>query len=49
VDYSATGTVDAHLGLTFHPGGGVMGRERGAHAPVLSVANNATFPVDLTR
>ncbi|MCA9751871.1 MAG: hypothetical protein KC591_06745 [Gemmatimonadetes bacterium] len=46
---TATGTVDAHLGLTFYPGGGVFGPDARPFAPVQTTANNATFSVDLTR
>lgn len=46
---TATGTVDAHLGLTFYPGGRVMNRDLDRFAPVQTVANNAAFSVDLTR
>jgi hypothetical protein len=46
---TSTGTVDAHLGLTFYPGGGVMSRKMDAFAPVQTAANNSTFSVDLTR
>lgn len=42
-----TGTVDAYLGLEFYPGGGAKrGRK---YRPVLPVASNATFSVDLFR
>jgi hypothetical protein len=46
---TATGTVDAHLGLTFYPGGAVLRAEPDAFAPVMTVANNPTFSVDLKR
>lgn len=46
---TSTGTVDAHLGLSFYPGRGVLQRDEDTFAPVLSVANNPTFSVDLTR
>lgn len=42
-----TGTVDAYLGLEFYPGGGAKrGRK---YRPLLPVASNATFSVDLYR
>jgi hypothetical protein len=42
-----TGTVDAYLGLTFYPGG--ISTRQNQFAPLLPVANNTTFSVDLSR
>lgn len=44
---TATGTVDAYLGISVFPGR--PGRPRGAARPVLPIANNPEFPVDLRR
>lgn len=46
---TSTGTVDAHLGLTWYPGRHVLDADAYRFAPVLTSANNATFPVDLAR
>jgi hypothetical protein len=46
---SDTGTLDAYLGIVFYPGGGVSRARSNAYAPVLPVANNPTFPLDLRR
>ena len=45
---TATGTVDAYLGIAFHLGRRATGPP-GRFAPVLPVANNPEFPVDLRR
>lgn len=44
---TATGTVDAYLGVVFYPGGGASKRTPSRFSPVLAVANNPTFPVNL--
>jgi len=46
---TATGTVDAYLGLTFYPGHSAMRAARGRFSPFTSVANNPTFAVNLQR
>jgi hypothetical protein len=46
---SDTGTLDAYLGVVFYPGGGVSRARSNAYAPVLPVANNPTFSLDLRR
>jgi hypothetical protein len=46
---SDTGTLDAYLGIAFYPGGGVCRARSNVFAPVLPVANNPTFPLDLRR
>ncbi len=46
---TSTGTVDAFLGLAFYPGRTVMSKETQRFSPVMNVANNPTFSVDLTR
>ena len=46
---TATGTVDAYLGLTFFPGRSAMRSVRNVYAPFTAVANNPTFAVDLRR
>jgi hypothetical protein len=46
---SDTGTLDAYLGIAFYPGGGVSRARSNAYAPVLPVANNPTFALDLRR
>jgi hypothetical protein len=46
---SDTGTLDAYLGVVFYPGGGVSRVRSNAYAPVLPVANNPTFSLDLRR
>jgi hypothetical protein len=45
---TATGTVDAFLGVTFYPGKGGTAA-RGSFAPLLGVANNPHFAVNLQR
>lgn len=44
-----TGTVTATLGFAFFPGGRAWSAARNRFAPVLPVANNPTFAVDLER
>jgi hypothetical protein len=44
---TATGTVDAYLGLSIFPGRGRV--DRGRLTPPLAVANNPEFPIDLRR
>ena len=44
-----TGTVDAYLGIAVYPGGRARGARRRRFAPVLPVANNTSFSVDLSR
>jgi hypothetical protein len=41
--------VDAYLGLTFYPGRGAMRASRSRYAPVSTVANSPTMPVNLRR
>jgi hypothetical protein len=42
-----SGTVTALLGLVFYPGGGAGSAPRNRFAPLLPVANNPTFSVNL--
>jgi len=44
-----TGTVDAFLGFAYYPQGGARGWRRRAFSPVLPVASNTSFSVDLSR
>lgn len=44
---AATGTVDAFLGFAFYPGGHARLWRQRACSPVLPVANNTSFTVDL--
>lgn len=44
-----TGTVTATLGFAFYPGGRAWTAARNRFAPVLPVANNPTFAVDVER
>lgn len=44
-----TGTVDAYLGLEWRPWGGAMAATRSRYAPLMPVANNTSFAVDLRR
>ena len=44
-----TGTVDAFLGIVFYPGGGAKQGRRRPFMPLLPVASNTTFAVDLAR
>ncbi len=46
---TATGTVDAFLGLTFFPGRNAQARNRGAFVPRQAVANNPTFATNMSR
>ena len=46
---TATGTVDAFLGVAFYPGRSAMRQDRNTYAPLADVANNPTFPVNLQR
>lgn len=46
---TSTGTVDAYLGLTFYPGRGAMRASRSRYAPLSTVANSPTMPVNLRR
>ena len=44
-----TGTVTATLGLAFYPGGRAWSAGRNRFAPMLPVADNPTFAVDVDR
>jgi hypothetical protein len=44
-----TGTVDSYLGFVFYPGGGAFQARQRTYAPVLPVANNTSFAVNLAR
>jgi hypothetical protein len=46
---TATGTVDASLGLTYYPGRPKSTIRRSPFAPPMTVGNNPEFPVDLYR
>jgi len=46
---SDTGTVDAYLGFALYPGGGARKVGKRRFAPLLPVANNPTFAIDLVR
>jgi hypothetical protein len=46
---TATGTVDAFLGLTFFPGRNAHARNRGAFVPRQAVANNPSFATNMSR
>ncbi len=46
---TATGTVDAFLGLTFYPGKSALRPARPAFAPAQAVASNPMFAVNLRR
>jgi len=46
---TATGTVDAFLGLTYYPGRGGFRAARSTFAPLTTVANNPTMAIDLRR
>lgn len=46
---TATGTVDAFLGLTFYPGKSAPRPSRPAFAPPQAVASNPMFAVNLRR
>jgi hypothetical protein len=45
---TATGTVDAYLGMTYFPGRGSK-RTASRYTPAMTVANSPTFPVNLQR
>jgi hypothetical protein len=46
---TATGTVDAYLGVTFYPGRDGSASAHGRFAPPMTVANNPAFAVNLAR
>jgi hypothetical protein len=46
---ASSGTVDAYLGFSFYPGGGARNALRKRFAPLLPVASNTSFAVDLPR
>lgn len=46
---TATGTVDAYLGVTFYPGRSAIRAARNTYAPIVPVANNPEMPIDLRR
>lgn len=46
---TATGTVDAFLGVAFYPGRSAMRKDRNTYAPITGVASNPTFSVNLRR
>jgi hypothetical protein len=46
---TATGTVDAYLGVVFYPGRGAFRAVRNNFAPLQTVANNPSFSVNLKR
>jgi hypothetical protein len=46
---AATGTVDAYLGVVWFPGRGAMQAATAAFAPMMAVANNPEFAVNLQR
>jgi hypothetical protein len=46
---TATGTVDAYLGVAFYPGRGAMRAAHNTFAPVLPVANNPEMAINLHR
>jgi hypothetical protein len=46
---TATGSVDAFLGLTFYPGRSGFRADRNTFAPLTTVANNPTMAIDLRR
>ncbi|MBC8352777.1 MAG: hypothetical protein H8E66_12355 [Planctomycetes bacterium] len=46
---SDSGTVDAYLGVVYYPGGNAQSGRSRRFAPMLPVANNPTFSVDLRR
>jgi hypothetical protein len=46
---AATGTVDAFLGVSYFPGRSAFRSVRNTYAPIMGVANNPTFAVDLAR
>jgi hypothetical protein len=44
---TATGTVDAFLGVVFYPGGGLMKGFTGMFRPVLPLASNPMMPINM--
>jgi len=46
---TATGTVDAYLGLTWYPGRSAQRRTAARYAPPIAVANNPWFAVNMSR
>jgi hypothetical protein len=46
---TATGTVDAFLGITYFPGRNAEHQKRGHFVPRQSVANNPEFPINMHR
>lgn len=44
-----SGTVDAYLGIVLYPGGGAFTAQRRKFNPLMPVASNPTFAVDLSR
>jgi len=44
-----SGTVDAYLGIVLYPGGGAFTAQRRKFNPLMQVASNPTFAVDLSR
>jgi hypothetical protein len=46
---TATGTVDAFLGITYFPGRNAAHQRRGTFVPRQAVANNPEFPVNMHR
>jgi len=46
---TATGTVDAYLGVAFFPGRGALRASRNTYAPLASVANNPEMALNLHR
>ncbi len=44
-----SGTVDAFLGFAYYPGGSVTRQRQLRFAPILPVANNTSFAIDLNR
>ena len=46
---TATGTVDAFLGITFFPGRNAAHYKRGTFVPAQAVANNPEFPINMSR
>jgi hypothetical protein len=46
---TATGTVDAFLGITYFPGRNAEHHKRGNFVPRQAVANNPEFPINMHR
>lgn len=46
---ASSGTVDAFLGFSYYPGGGVCNPLRKRYAPLMGTASNTTFAVDIPR